>query len=203
MKIVPPRVEAPSAISPHSRGTILLLFLTMNFTTVTILFTWFCIIYHNVAVAYSTSAPTTILSTNIIKQQINHNSAEETNYDDVNVDWGDVEILQMKQSLLGRAYRRGKKLLTREKEDTTTKQQEEEEPEQLWRVMFHNSEYMPDRVARELTKVFPITRTTAFDICVRARSEGVVTVDITHKKQAEKYVRQLSKRGLVATIQPE
>ena len=62
---------------------------------------------------------------------------------------------------------------------------------------------MPDRVARELTKVFPITRMTAFDICVRARSEGTVTVDICHKKQAEKYVRQLSKRGLVATIQPE
>jgi len=125
------------------------------------------------------------------------------NYADTTTD-DSVEILQMKQqSLLGRAYRRGKKLLTREKEDTTTKTQEKEEPEQLWRVMFHNSEYMPDRVARELTKVFPITRMTAFDICVRARSEGVVTVDICHKKQAEKYVRQLSKRGLVATIQPE
>ena len=128
---------------------------------------------------------------------------------DYNINYADttrannVELLQMKQSLLGRAYRRGKKLLTREKEDTTTKNKQKEEPEQLWRVMFHNSEYMPDRVARELTKVFPITRMTAFDICVRARSEGIVTVDICHKKQAEKYVRQLSKRGLVATIQPE
>jgi len=181
-------------------------------------------------VAYLTSAPpTTISSTDYAKQQINQiniNYAESTtttdniellqkkhsvlqhnhNIIDYNGDkttTNNIELLQMKQSLLGRAYRRGKKLLTREKEDTTTKNKEKEEPEQLWRVMFHNSEYMPDRVARELTKVFPITRMTAFDICVRARSEGIVTVDICHKKQAEKYVRQLSKRGLVATIQPE
>lgn len=173
--------------------------------------------------AYLTPAPPTTISTNYAKQQINQNQinindAESTTttdniellqmkrsvlqYDHNSIDY-DGELLQMRQSLLGRAYRRGKKLLTREKEDTTTKTQQKEEPEQLWRVMFHNSEYMPDRVARELTKVFPITRMTAFDICVRARSEGTVTVDITHKKQAEKYVRQLSKRGLVATIQPE
>ena len=168
--------------------------------------------------------PTTFSSTSYAKQQ-NINHAESTittdniellqmklsllegvnniNYAVTTATNDNVELLQMKQSLIGRAYRRGKKLLTREKEDTTTKSKEKEEPEQLWRVMFHNSEYMPDRVARELTKVFPITRMTAFDICVRARSEGIVTVDICHKKQAEKYVRQLSKRGLVATIQPE
>jgi len=164
----------------------------MNSNTVTILLTCFCII-HNVivTVAYLTSAPpTTILSTSYAKQQnqININHAESTTttdniellqmkqsvlqHDHNSIDY-DGELLQMKQSLLGRAYRRGKKLLTREKEDTTTKQQQKEEPEQLWRVMFHNSEYMPDRVARELTKVFPITRMTAFDICVRARSEGI------------------------------
>ena len=176
--------------------------------------------------AYLTSAPTSYAKQQINQNQLNINYADTiTNYD-VNLDdikllqmeqsllefdiinyadaiTDDTELLQMKQSLIGRAYRRGKKLLTREKEDITTSQQQKEEPEQLWRVMFHNSEYMPDRVARELTKVFPITRMTAFDICVRARSEGIVTVDICHKKQAEKYVRQLSKRGLVATIQPE
>ena len=195
----------------------------MNSNTVAILLICFCII-HNVVVtvAYLSSPPTTI-STNYAKQPIiNHDinyASDAIRNDNIellqmkqsllernNINYADtktnVEILQMKQSLIGRAYRRGKKLLTREKEDTTTKTQKEE-PEQLWRVMFHNSEYMPDRVARELTKVFPITRMTAFDICVRARSEGTVTVDICHKKQAEKYVRQLSKRGLVATIQPE
>ena len=201
-------------------------------SSMAIIFTCLCFI-HNVAVtvAYLTSAPTT-LSTTYAKQQINqininYYASDATAATDNNIiellqkkqsvfeiniiDYdGDtrktndsVELLQMRQSLIGRAYRRGKKLLTREKEDTTTKTQQKEEPEQLWRVMFHNSEYMPDRVARELTKVFPITRMTAFDICVRARSEGTVTVDICHKKQAEKYVRQLSKRGLVATIQPE
>ena len=199
-------------------------------SAVAILFTCFCIIHNCVVTAYLTTPappttflPTTSASQKIINHDIDINYADTTTNHDVNVDRGDVDLLQMEQSvlervdiidynveilqmkqqsLLGRAYRRGKKLLTREKEDTTTKTQKEE-PEQLWRVMFHNSEYMPDRVARELTKVFPITRMTAFDICVRARSEGTVTVDICHKKQAEKYVRQLSKRGLVATIQPE
>jgi hypothetical protein len=113
------------------------------------------------------------------------------------------ELLQMK-SVLGRALRRGKnKLQTLVKERTATKEQKDD-PEELWRVMFHNSEYMPDRVARELTKVFPITRKTAFDICVRARSSptGLITVTITNKKQAEKYCGAVLRRGLTATIEP-
>ena len=97
---------------------------------------------------------------------------------------------------------RNKRVQTLDKEDAkasdTTKKQKE--PEELWRVLFHNSEYTPDSVARVLTKVFPITRMTAFDICVRARSAGTVVVVITNKKQAEKYCGALLKRGLMANI---
>ena len=106
------------------------------------------------------------------------------------------------KSVFGRVFRRSRnRLQTLEKETTTTKKQKED-PEELWRVLFHNSEYMPERVARVLTKVFPITRLTAFDICVRARSEGTVVVVVTNKKQAEKYCGALLKRGLMATIEP-
>ena len=95
--------------------------------------------------AYLTS-PTTTISTNYVRQQIiiNHissldqiNDADAIRNDNIellqmkqsllernNINYADtstnVELLQMKQSLIGRAYRRGKKLLTREKEDTTT-----------------------------------------------------------------------------------
>ncbi|KAL7532656.1 hypothetical protein ACHAXR_004764 [Thalassiosira sp. AJA248-18] len=113
------------------------------------------------------------------------------------------ELLHMK-SVLGQALRRGKnKLQTLVKPKSSTKKQKDE-PEEMWRVMFHNSEYMPERVARELTKVFPITRQTAFDICVRARNTptGMVTVTITNKKQAEKYCGAVLRRGLTATIEP-
>mmetsp|Transcript_3147 Transcript_3147/g.6025 ORF Transcript_3147/g.6025 Transcript_3147/m.6025 type:complete len:182 (-) Transcript_3147:448-993(-) len=112
------------------------------------------------------------------------------------------ELLQMKQSLLGRVFRRGKnRLQTLEKETTATKKQKKD-PEELWRVMFHNSEYMPERVSRVLTKVFPITRMTAFDICLRARTAGMVEVVVTDKKQAEKYCGAILRSGLTATIEP-
>ena len=57
-------------------------------------------------------------------------------------------------------------------------------------------------VAKVLTKVFPISRATAFDICVRARSTGTVAVVVTNKKQAEKYCGALMRRGLTANIEP-
>lgn len=111
------------------------------------------------------------------------------------------EMLVMK-SVFGRVLRRGKnRLQTLVKPSAATKKQKKD-PEELWRVMFHNSEYMPERVARVLAKVFPITRLTAFDICVRARSEGTVAVAVTNKKQAEKYCGALLKSGLTATIEP-
>lgn len=91
-------------------------------------------------------------------------------------------------------------LKTLERKKAAPKKQKE--PEELWRVVFHNSEYTPDSVARVLAKVFPITRMTAYDICVRARTEGTVTVAVTHKKEAEKYCGALNRRGLTATIQP-
>lgn len=112
------------------------------------------------------------------------------------------ELLQMK-SVLGRVFRRGKnRLQTLEKETTASATKKQKDPEELWRVMFHNSEYMPDRVSRVLTKVFPISRVAAFDICVRARSTGTVVVVITNKKQAEKYCGAVLRRGLMATIEP-
>jgi len=114
------------------------------------------------------------------------------------------EQLQMK-SVLGRVFRRGKnRLQTLEKETTaeSAAAKKRKDPEELWRVMFHNSEYMPERVAGVLTKVFPISRRAAFDICVRARSTGTVAVTVTNKKQAEKYCGALLRRGLTATIEP-
>ena len=114
------------------------------------------------------------------------------------------ELLQMK-SVLGRVFRRGKnRLQTLEKETTaeSAAAKKRKDPEELWRVMFHNSEYMPERVAGVLTKVFPISRRAAFDICVRARSTGTVAVTVTNKKQAEKYCGALLRRGLTATIEP-
>ena len=115
-------------------------------------------------------------------------------------DLGGEELLQMK-SVLGRVFRRGKnRLQTLEKETVAAKKRKD--PEELWRVMFHNSEYMPERVAGVLTKVFPISRRAAFDICVQARSTGTVVVTVTNKKQAEKYCGALLRRGLTATIEP-
>lgn len=113
------------------------------------------------------------------------------------------ELLQMK-SVLGRVFRRAKnRLQTLEKETTASATKKQKDPpEELWRVMFHNSEYMPERVSGVLTKVFPISRRAAFDICVRARSTGRVTVVITNKKQAEKYCGALLRRGLTANIEP-
>lgn len=111
------------------------------------------------------------------------------------------ELLHM-QSVVGRVFRRGKSRLQTLVKKTTTKKQKDPEDEDLWRVMFHNSEAMPDRVARELTKVFPISRTTAFDLCLRARSTGTVEVVVTNKRQAEKYCGAILRRGLTATIEP-
>ena len=118
-------------------------------------------------------------------------------------DIDDIKKMLVMKSVVGRVYRRGKRLLTRDKEDTTTtKKKQKKEPEKLWRVVFHNSEYTPDSVSRILTKVFPITRMTAYDICIRARSAGTVVVVVTDKKQAEKYCGALGRRGLMANIEP-
>lgn len=171
-------------------------------SSIAAIFACFFVLRLGGTVAYSTLslsppprlAPTPILST------MTMTTPTPLVYDDINLG---EELLQMK-SVLGQALRRGKnKLQTLVKERTATKKQKDD-PEELWRVMFHNSEYMPDRVARELTKVFPITRMTAFDICVRARSSptGLVTVTITNKKQAEKYCGAVLRRGLTATIEP-
>ena len=103
-------------------------------------------------------------------------------------------------SALRRIFRRGKnRLQTLEKTRTEKKQQD---PEELWRVLFHNSDYLPDGVARVLAKVLPISRGAAFEICLRAREAGTVVVLVTDKKQAEKYCGALLQRGLTATIEP-
>lgn len=108
--------------------------------------------------------------------------------------------LQM-AGMLRRVFRRAKgRLQTLDKEGTATKRQKD--PERPWRVLFHNSEYRPDSVSRVLTKVLPISRATAFEVCLRARNEGTVVVMVTDKKKAEKYCGALLRRGLTATIEP-
>jgi len=104
-----------------------------------------------------------------------------------------------------RIFRRGKKKVqTLEREsDIITTTKKKKEPEPLWRVMFHNSEYMPDRVALVLASIFPtLDRRAAFELCTRARSMGKVAVVITSKKQAEFYCMALNRQGLTATIEP-
>ena len=130
-------------------------------------------------------------------------SAMQTSIEQISAsDIDDIKKMLVMKSVFGRVYRRGKRLLTLDKEDTTTTKKKQKEPEQLWRVVFHNSEYTPDSVSRILTKVFPITRMTAYDICIRARSAGTVVVVVTDKKQAEKYCGALGRRGLMANIEP-
>ena len=166
---------------------------------------WFFAIRLGGTVAYSASLQPQhfALTSSILSTTMPSTTKKQTQTFDPYL--GGEELLQMK-SVFGRVFRRGrnKRVQTLDKEDakasdTTKKQKESEE---LWRVLFHNSEYTPDSVARVLTKVFPITRMTAFDICVRARSAGTVVVVITNKKQAEKYCGALLKRGLMANIEP-
>ncbi len=99
-------------------------------------------------------------------------------------------------------FRRAKnqlQTLVRRKTDPTKKQ---EEPEQMWHVLFHDTEYLPGYVCKALAKVFPISRKAAFEICLRAREEGVVPLTVCNKKQAEKYCGAILRQGLMATIEP-
>lgn len=168
----------------------------MNYL-ITAIFACFFVLRLDETVAYSAMslppprfAPTPMLSTMTTQTPLA--------YVDTDLD---EELLQMK-SVLGRVFRRGKnRLQTLEKETTAPATEKEKRPE-LWRVMFHNSEYMPERVARVLAKVFPISRKAAFEICLRARENGTVSVVIVSKKEAEKYCGALLRRGLTATIEP-
>ena len=112
----------------------------------------------------------------------------------------------MQSSVWQRVFRRGKKSVqTLEREAPPTKQQQEpKEPKELWRVMFHNSEYMPDRVARVLARIVPtLDRRAAFELCSRARSVGKVPVVITtSKKEADMYCLAILQQGLTATVEP-
>ena len=177
--------------------------LRMNSILATAIFAWFFALRLGGTVAYSASlqprhcAPTS----SILSSAMPSITITQTQTFDPYLPASE-ELLQMK-SVFGRVFRRGrnKRVQTLDKEDAkVTKKQKE--PEELWKVLFHNSEYTPDSVARILTKVFPITRMTAFDICVRARSAGTVVVVITNKKQAEKYCGALLRRGLMANIEP-
>jgi ATP-dependent Clp protease adapter protein ClpS len=106
------------------------------------------------------------------------------------------------KSVWQRVFRRGKqkKVQTLERPPETEKKKD---PVRLYRVMYHNSEYMPDRVARVLAKVFPtLDRRAAFELCTNARSVGKVAVVITGKKQAETYCMALLRQGLTATVEP-
>ena len=66
-----------------------------------------------------------------------------------------------------------------------TEKKKQKEPEEMWQVLFHDTEYLPGHVARVLSKVFPISRKAAFEICLRAREEGMVPLTVCSKKEAE------------------
>ena len=83
-----------------------------------------------------------------------------------------------------------------------TEKKKQKEPEEMWQVLFHDTEYLPGHVARVLSKVFPISRKAAFEICLRAREEGMVPLTVCSKKEAEKYCGAILRQGLVATIEP-
>ena len=108
-----------------------------------------------------------------------------------------VEPLQNMKSVFRRAKNRLQTLVRKK-----TEKKEQKKPEELWQVMFHDTEYLPGHVARALSKVFPISRKAAFEICLRAREEGMVPLTVCSKKQAEKYCGAILRQGLVATIEP-
>lgn len=111
------------------------------------------------------------------------------------------DLLVMK-SVWQRVFRRNRGVQTLERE-TTPATKEKKDPEKLWRVMFHNSEYMPDRVARVLAKIVPtLDRRAAFEICSRARFVGKVPVLVTNKKEAEYFCLAIQRQGLTSTIEP-
>mmetsp|Transcript_3729 Transcript_3729/g.9498 ORF Transcript_3729/g.9498 Transcript_3729/m.9498 type:complete len:184 (+) Transcript_3729:161-712(+) len=115
-------------------------------------------------------------------------------------DLGAQAPLHNSMSRLGRVLGRAKRGLQTLRRDKTAKKPEE--PEELWRGMFHNSEYLPHHVGKALAKVLPISRRAAFQVCTRARSEGTVAVMVTDKRQAEKYCGAIIRQGLMATIEP-
>ncbi|KAK1734334.1 hypothetical protein QTG54_014841 [Skeletonema marinoi] len=109
-----------------------------------------------------------------------------------------VEPLHNMKSVLRRAKSR-LQTLVRKKTDPAKKQKE---PEEMWQVLFHDTKYLPGHVARILAKVFPISRKAAYEICLRAREEGMVPLTVCNKKQAEKYCGAILRQGLTATIEP-
>lgn len=104
------------------------------------------------------------------------------------------------KSVLRRAKNKLQTIVRKRAEESAKKKPSE--PEQMWRVLFHDTEYLPGHVARALSKVFPISRKAAFEICLRAREEGVVPLTICNKKEAEKYCGKILRQGLKATIEP-
>ncbi|KAL9182706.1 hypothetical protein ACHAXT_013358 [Thalassiosira profunda] len=83
-----------------------------------------------------------------------------------------------------------------------TSTQKEKEPEQMWKVMFHDTEYLPGYVCKALAKAMPMSKKVAYEICLRAREEKVVPLTVCNKKQAEKYCGAILRQGLTATIEP-
>ena len=105
--------------------------------------------------------------------------------------------LQIMKSVFRRAKNRLQTLVRKK-----TEKKKQQEPEEMWQVLFHDTEYLPGHVARVLSKVFPISRKAAFEICLRAREEGMVPLTVCSKKQAEKYCGAILRQGLVAKIEP-
>lgn len=105
--------------------------------------------------------------------------------------------LQIMKSVFRRAKNRLQTLFRKK-----TEKKKQKEPEEMWQVLFHDTEYLPGHVARVLSKVFPISRKAAFEICLRAREEGMVPLTVCSKKEAEKYCGAILRQGLVATIEP-
>lgn len=99
---------------------------------------------------------------------------------------------------------RGKnRVQTLERESTQTKTKKKKDPERLWRVMFHNSDYHLESVARVLAQVIPAhDRRSAYALCQRARTEGKVVVIITRKQDAEICCLAINRQGLTATVEP-
>ena len=119
--------------------------------------------------------------------------------------------IEMK-SVFQRVFRRGKnRVQTLERDTTTTTTTTRrappsptKQPSDHWRVIMYNSEYMPDRVARVLAKIFPmLARRTAFELCSRARMMGKDTlVVVSSQKEATMYCTMLQQYGLTATMEP-
>ena len=106
------------------------------------------------------------------------------------------------RSAVRKVFRRGVRTL--EKEEKKKESEEETKPEEMYRLVYHDScDYQPEGVARVLAKLLPmLDRRTAYELCSHARMAGKAPLLVTDRNNAERYALLLRQYGLTATVEP-